>query len=181
MTRITAIEPSVAGRRTTELLDGVHKVLGMTPNMMKTMAHSPEVLEGYLAFNKALSRGVLEPGFREQVALAVAQSNACDYCLSAHTALGRSAGLSAEELSGARKGIAPDRTAEAGLKFVQELVRQHGSIPEDSLAGVRDAGFSDAQIAEIIAHVAINIFTNYFNLVAQTEMDFPKVPASQSA
>ena len=181
MTRISAIDPASAAGRTRELLEGVHKALGMTPNMMKTMARSPAVLEGYLALNSALARGALGPGFREQLALTVAQANGCDYCLSAHTALGQAAGLGAEELSAARRGTAPDLKAEAGLKFAQEVVRHRGQIPDESLARVRRAGYNDAEIAEIIAHVALNIFTNYFNVVAQTEVDFPRVTAAQAA
>lgn len=179
MSRIHPLDPATASGRAKELLDGVHKALGLTPNMMKTMAHSPAVLEGYLTWNKALSHGVLGARLHEQIALAVAQANACDYCLSAHTALGKAAGLGAEELSAARRGSAPDRKAEAGLHFAQEVVRQRGQISDETLAQVRQAGYSDGEIAELIAHVALNVFTNYFNLVAQTEVDFPQVRATQ--
>lgn len=181
MTRITAIDPADAAGRAKELLESVRRSLGMTPNMMKTIAHSPATLEAYLDFNKALSRGALDPRFREQIAVTAAQANGCDYCLSAHTALGKAAGLGTEELSEARRGAARDPKADAGLKFAQEIVRRHGQISDDSLARVRRAGYSDAEIVEVVAHVAINIFTNYLNLVAQTEVDFPRVTAAQAA
>jgi uncharacterized peroxidase-related enzyme len=181
MTRIAPLDPSAAGGRVQQLLAGVHQALGMTPNMMKTMAHSPAVLEGYLSFSGALSRGALPAGFREQIALAVAEANACDYCLSAHTALGKAAGLAPEELSAARKGSAPDRKAETGLWFAQEMLRRRGQLPDEALARVRQAGYSDAEIAEIIAHVALNVFTNYFNIVSGTEVDFPRVTAVRAA
>ncbi len=181
MTRINAIDPAAVSGRTKELLDGVQKALGMTPNMMKTMGRSPAVLEGYLSLNKALSNGALPARFREQIALAVAQLNQCDYSLSAHTALGKAAGLEAQELMAARQGVASDSKAEAGLKFAQEVVLQHGQISDEVLARVRRAGYSDVEIAEVIAHVALNIFTNYFNVIAQTEVDFPRVTASLAA
>jgi uncharacterized peroxidase-related enzyme len=181
MTRINPIPPAEAPARAKELLDGVQQTLGVTPNMMKTMANSPAVLDGYLAFNNSLTRGALRAGFREQIALAVAQSNGCDYCLSAHTALGKAAGLSPEETSAARGASGLGGKTDAGLKFAQEIVAHRGRIPDESLAAVRQAGYSEAEISEIIGHVALNIFTNYFNLVAQTEVDFPKVAAAHTS
>jgi uncharacterized peroxidase-related enzyme len=181
MTRINAIEPEAAPERARELLQGVQKSLGMTPNMMKTMANSPAVLEGYLSFNKALSHGALNAGLREQIAVTVAEANRCEYCLSAHTALGKAAGLSAEELDSARAASAPDPRTQAALRFAQEIVRERGHISDDSLARARQAGYTDAEIAEIIAHVALNILTNYINVIARTEVDFPKVTVGRAA
>jgi uncharacterized peroxidase-related enzyme len=181
MARITAIEPASAPGRTRELLDGVQKALGMTPNMMKTMARSPALLEGYLSFSKALSHGALAPRFREQIALAVAQANACEYCLSAHTALGEAAGLGAGDLSSARNAMGADPKSDAGLKFAQEIVSRRGQVSDEALAQVKRAGYSDEEIAEVIAHVALNILTNYFNLVAQTDVDFPRVTPAIAA
>jgi uncharacterized peroxidase-related enzyme len=181
MTRIQPIDASAAAGRTRTLLDGVQAALGITPNMMKTMAHSPAVLEGYLGLSGALSKGALEPKLREQIALAVAQANACDYCLSAHSVLGKAAGLGPEEVTTARRGSASDPKAEAGLRFAQDVVRQRGQVTDESFARVRRAGYSDAEIAEVIAHVALNLLTNYFNSVTQPEVDFPRVSAGQAA
>ncbi|MCC6863003.1 MAG: carboxymuconolactone decarboxylase family protein [Bryobacterales bacterium] len=181
MTRIQPIDPAAAPARTRELLEGVRKALGMTPNMMKTMARSPAVLEGYLALNRALSEGLLDPGFRERIALAVAEYNACGYCLSAHAVLGKAAGLTDAEVDAARRGAAAAGKVEAGLQFAQELVRRRGGVSDEALARVRGAGCSDAEIAEIVAHVALNVFTNYLNLVARTEVDFPVVVPARAA
>jgi uncharacterized peroxidase-related enzyme len=177
MTRISPIDTAAASANARQLLDGVYKSLGMTPNMIRTMAHSAAVLEGYLAFSRALSRGALTPGFREQIALAVAQYNRCDYCLSAHTTLGKRTGLTEEELAAARSGQSGDPRLEAGLQFVKEVVRERGRISDDALARIRQVGYTDAEVAEVIAHIALNIFTNYFNLVANPEVDFPAVTA----
>jgi uncharacterized peroxidase-related enzyme len=175
MTRVAPIDTAAATPTSRQLLEGIQKSLGMTPNMMRTMAHSAAVLDGYLAFNRALSRGVLTPAFREQLALAVAQQNHCDYCLSAHTAFGKSAGLSEDDLGAARSGRSGDPKQEAGLRFAQDVVSGRGQISDDALSRVRQAGYSEAEIAEVIAHIALNIFTNYFNLVAKPEIDFPPV------
>jgi AhpD family alkylhydroperoxidase len=177
MSRINIIGATGASPRAQQLLEGVHKALGMTPNMMKTMAHSPAVLEGYLSWDRTLSRGAFDAKFREQIALTVAQANACDYCLSAHTALGKAAGLGNEDLAAAREGNAQNQKAEAGLVFVQEIVGHRGHVSDETLARVRQAGYGDGEIAELIANAALNIFTNYFNVVSQTEVDFPLVQA----
>ena len=159
--------------------DVIEKQLGVVPNMMRTMAQSPRALEGYLALSGALSRGVLPTMLQEQIALAVAEANACNYCLSAHTALGRRAGLSDGELAASRDGRAADAKATAALQFALAVVKHRGGVSDEELAHVRAAGFSDGEIAEIIAHVAVNVLTNYFNRAADTEIDFPKVAAAQ--
>lgn len=181
MTRIAPIDPITATGPAKQLLDGVQKALGITPNLMKTLAHSPAALDGYLSLNKALAGGTLDAKFREQLAIATAQANGCDYCLSAHTAIGRGAGLDASALSAARKAEASDTKAAAGLRFSREILSSRGQVSDDSLAHVRQAGFNDAEITEIVAHVALNVLTNYFNNVAQTEVDFPKVSAAAGA
>jgi AhpD family alkylhydroperoxidase len=144
------------------------------------MAQSPRVLEGYLSLSGALSRGLLSPKLQEQIALAVAEANACNYCLSAHTALGRRAGLSDEQLSTSREGRAADAKANAALRFALAVLERRGGVTDQEFARARDAGFSDAEIAEIIAHVALNVLTNYFNRAAETEIDFPMVTAGQT-
>jgi uncharacterized peroxidase-related enzyme len=159
--------------------DAIEKQLGVVPNMMRTMAQSPRVLEGYLALSGALGRGLLPAPLQEQIALAVAEANACNYCLSAHTALGRRAGLSDEQLAASREGRAADAKANAALQFALAVLSRRGGVSDDELERVRSAGFSDAAIAEIIAHVALNVLTNYFNRAADTAIDFPMVAAGQ--
>ena len=178
MPRLDPIDSTAAAAKTRSLLDGVQKALGMTPNMMLTMAHSPAVLEGYLGFGKALGGGGLSAKLREQVALAVAGANRCDYCASAHTAIGRHLGLDLAELDRNLHGTASDAKSQAALDFARAVVSKQGRVGDDDLRRVRAAGYGDDEIAEVIAHVALNILTNYFNQVAQTAVDFPLVKAA---
>jgi uncharacterized peroxidase-related enzyme len=174
--RIAAINPSSAQPKAKELLAAVQKQLSMTPNMMRTMAHSPAVLQGYLSLSGALGTGVLSGKVREELALFIGQSNECDYCVAAHSTLGKMAGLQPNQLIEARKGlVGGDPEAQAALKFAKAVLESRGDVADSDLAAARSAGLGDAQIAEIVAHVALNVFTNYFNRVARTEVDFPKV------
>jgi uncharacterized peroxidase-related enzyme len=178
MQRISAVNPAEATGKTKQLLDGVQAKLGMTPNLMKTMASAPAALEAYLSFGAALGTGKLDAKFREQIALAVAQANSCEYCLSAHSTIGKMVGLKPDEILGSREAHSADAKRDAGLQFVQALVMQRGLVSDDQVAEVKAAGFSDGDIAEIVANVAVNIFTNYFNHVARTDVDFPRVSVS---
>ncbi len=177
MPRLKALTKTDANEKARPLLDGVEKKLGMVPNLMATMANSPAVLEGYLGFTSALAKGSLPAKLREQIALVVGETNDCQYCLAAHAALGRMAGLSDEEIADSRRGSSPDRKTEAALTFARKVVAERGWVSDDDVAGLRTAGFDDGAIAEIVANVAVNIFTNYFNHVAGTKVDFPEVPA----
>ncbi|MCB9850519.1 MAG: carboxymuconolactone decarboxylase family protein [Phycisphaerales bacterium] len=181
MPRLNAIDPTQADAKAKTLLDGVQKKLGMTPNLMRTMANSPAVLEAYLGFGNSLGKSSLSPKLREQLALTVGESNRCQYCLSAHTALGKMAGLSEEEIADSRRGESPDRKTEAVLQFARTIVAERGWVSDEDVASVRNAGASDAEIAEIVAVVALNIFTNYFNHVAGTDVDFPEVAPAKTA
>ena len=178
MQRIAAVNAAKATGKVRQLLDGVQAELGMTPNLMKTLAAGPAALEAYLNFGAALGTGHLDAKFREQIALAVAQANSCEYCLSAHAAIGKMVGLRPAEIGASRHAHSADAKRDAGLQFVQALVVQRGEVSDEALMRVRAAGFTDGDIAEIVANVAVNIFTNYFNHVARTEVDFPVVPVS---
>jgi len=175
MPRIDAISATEATDKARQLLAGVDAKLGVTPNMMKTMAHSPTVLGAYLNFSGALA-GVLDEPLRTEIAIAVAQGNSCEYCLSVHAMFGKSAGLGTEELALSRESLSQDAKRQAALQFAQQIVARRGEVSDQDLAALRQAGYTDAEITAIVAHVALNIFTNYFNLVAQTEVDFPRVP-----
>lgn len=181
MVRIKPIDPSTATGRTAELLNAVKKQLGAVPNIFKGFAQSPAVLESYLAQNKALAGGKLRPKLREQIAVAIAGANQCNYCASAHTLLGKNAGVQEDELAANLKGQSEDNRTQAALSFVREIVESRGHIADTDLQAVRDAGFSEAEIVEMIAHVGLNIFTNYFNHIAGTEVDFPLVNAEKLA
>lgn len=181
MPRIPTINPHEATGRSRELLDGVHAKLGVTPNLMRAMANSPAALESYLQFSGALGRGELSAKTREQVALAVAQANSCEYCLSAHSAIGKSAGLTPDQIRDARTGAATDSKTNAILKLTKQLVEKRGLVSDDDLDEARDAGVTDAEIAEVVANTALNIFTNYFNHVAETDIDFPAAEQLETA
>lgn len=181
MPRLNAVDPARATGKAKDLLDAVKAKLGLTPNMMRTMAISPAVLEGYLNFGAALGGGSLPARLREQIALAVAEANGCDYCLSAHSALGCLAGLKDEEIAKSREGFSTDPKAEAALTFAVAVVAGKGDVSDAAFTQVRGAGFTDGEIAEIIAHVALNVLTNYFNKAAETVIDFPRVEAARKA
>ena len=178
MQRITAIDPKAATGTAKTLLDGVQQKLGFVPNLMRTLAVSPAALDAYLTFGDRLGKGILNPRLREQIALTVAYSDSCQYCLAAHTAIGGMLGLTASQLEDAYTADSTDPQIAAALHFAQELVQNQGHISDEELAKVREAGYGDAEISEIVAHVALNVFTNYFNTVAETEVDFPKTRKS---
>ena len=177
MTRLTPIDPAAATGKAKALLDGVKAKLGMTPNMMATMAQSTAVLDAYLGFVAALAGGKLDGRMRERLALAVGEANGCNYCLSAHSLLGKGAGLSDAEIAAARDGSSADLRIAEGLRFARAVVDERGAVADADLARVRAAGYSDGEIGEIVANVALNVFTNYFNQVAATAIDFPVVKA----
>jgi uncharacterized peroxidase-related enzyme len=181
MSRIPAVDRNTENESVRRQFDAVQKQLGIVPNMMRTMAQSPSVLEAYLGFGAALRRGRLSAQVQEQIALAVAEINACDYCLSAHTALGRGAGLSDRQLAASREASDSEPKTAAALAFARAVVERRGDVRDRDLDTVRAAGYTDGEIAEIVAQVALNVFTNYFNRTAQTEIDFPLITARQAA
>ncbi|QDU72546.1 carboxymuconolactone decarboxylase family protein [Mucisphaera calidilacus] len=180
MARITPVQVAQAQGNTKQLLEGVQKGLGMVPNMMKTMAQSSAALGAYLNFSQALATA-LNPRLREQIALAVAGINNCSYCASAHTALGSKAGVDNTELAANLQGRSEDPKTQAALRFARAIVIKQGWVSDDELADIREAGYADQQIVEIVAVVALNLFTNYFNHVADTEIDFPVVETADAA
>lgn len=177
MQRIQSVNPKTAQGRAKELLDAVNAKLGLVPNMTKAMAVAPSVLEAFLGFSAALAQGTLPARVREQLALDVAEANQCDYCVSAHCVLGKGAGLTEQDVLDSRRGASADPTTDVLLGFARKLVANRGLVDDVDIATVRDAGFGDAEIAEVVAHVGLNTFTNYFNHVAGTTLDFPKAPA----
>lgn len=181
MSRLTAIQPQAATGKAKELLDALQAKLKITPNMMKVMANSPAVLEAYLSFSGALANGALDAKLREAIALEVGEQNSCQYCVSAHTAIGKMTGLTDSEIQLAREARSGSARNAAVLQFAREPVAKKGRATDADVEAVRRAGFSDGEIAEIIAHVALNIFTNYFNNTAEVEVDFPKIALRQCA
>ena len=156
-----------------DIIEGVRAKLGVVPNIFATMARSPAVLEGYLAFSDALGTGALNAAVREQIALAIAGANQCDYCASAHTLLAKGAGVAETEAHRNLRGEASNPKVAAIIAFARDVVETRGRVSEASLDQLRDAGVSDTEIVEVLAHIGLNLFTNYFNHVANTEIDFP--------
>jgi uncharacterized peroxidase-related enzyme len=181
MSRLNTIDPATAAGKAKDLLGAVKTKLGLIPNMTKVMANSPAVLEGYLGFSGALASGLLDPQIREHIALFAAQQNHCDYCLSAHTAIGKMVGLKPEQIIETRKGHGDDVRTTAALGFAKQVLEKRGQVSAADLDAVRAAGFSDGEIAEIIAHVALNVLTNYFNVTTDVEIDFPKISFAEIA
>jgi uncharacterized peroxidase-related enzyme len=164
------------------LLQAVKKLLGSVPNLFRLVANSPAALEGYLGLNGALGKGALPAATRERIALAVAEVNACGYCLSAHTYLGKHmAKLNDAEIDANRDGKSLDAFANVAVHFAVQVTQQRGHVSDADLQAVRTAGYSDAQIIEIVQHVALNTWTNYINSVAQTDIDFPVVSLRKAA
>ncbi len=174
MSRFVQVTPETATGKAKELLDAVQSKMGLVPNMTRAMANEPAVLEGYLALSGALGKGSLSAKHREQIALAVGQANHCDYCLAAHSTIGKMVGLSAEQILDSRRGTAVDSETDRLIRFARKLVNERGSVSDADIDEIRAAGFDDAAIAEVVAGVALNIFTNYFNQVAGTDIDFPR-------
>jgi uncharacterized peroxidase-related enzyme len=181
MSRLTIPAREDAPAKSQPLLDAVEKQLGMVPNLFRLVGSSPAALEGYLGLNGALGR-TLDAKTRERIALAVAQANGCDYCLSAHSYLGLNlAKIDEAEIALNRAGHSGDAKADAAVVFARKVLDARGKVSDADIAEVRLAGFTEAQVIEITAAVAVNVLTNYINNVAETDIDFPVVLAAQAA
>jgi len=176
----TTIESAPAASQ--PLLHAVHKQLGSVPNLFRLAAVSPAALEGYLGMSGALAKGTLPAQTRERIALAVAQINGCGYCLSAHTYLGKNlAKLDDAEIAANRAGTSNDPKADAAVRFAAKVTTQRGKVSSSDVEAVIAAGYTQAQVVEIVQHVALNTWTNYLNEVAKTEIDFPVVELLEAA
>lgn len=163
-------------------LEAVKKLLGTVPNLFRMVANSPAALQGYVGMLGALSKGALPAATHERIALAVAEANGCDYCLSAHAWLGKNvAKLEDAEMAANRAGASLDPQAGAAVRFARQVMESRGHVNDAQLRAVRDAGYTDAEVIEIVQHVALNTWTNYINSVAHTAIDFPVVAARKVA
>lgn len=175
MSRLNSVTPESADKKAGELLANIKGKFGRVPNVFSLMGNSGAALDAYLKFSEALSTGILDAKLRELIAVSVAESNECEYCLCAHTAIGKSVGLSEQELALVREHRSEDPKVDACLRFVRSMVVNRARMTESEVAELKSAGFNDAEIAEIIANVGLNLYTNYFNHVAEPEIDFPRV------
>jgi uncharacterized peroxidase-related enzyme len=181
MSRLTTVDPQKAVGKAKELLDSVQAQIKMVPNLMRVLANSPAALEAYLTFNEKLSHGLLSPKLRELISVVVAEENACEYCLSAHTAIGKMVGFKEEQILASRQFNSGDAKIDAALRFARDVAAHRGHLDASAIEDVRKAGYSDGEIAEIITNVGLNIFTNYFNNAVKTEVDFPRVAINRAA
>ncbi len=181
MTRIELIDPANTSANRAAILTQIHSAFGATPNMFKAVANSPAALTAMWGAFGALGKGTIGAKLGEQIAVAVAEQNQCDYCLAAHTALGMGAGLTAQQLAAAQAGQSSEPPVAAALDFALKLVRQRGQVDAADVVTLRSAGYNDEQIVEILAHVALNIFTNYVNVAFDVPLDFAAVPLLKAA
>lgn len=175
MSRINIVTNENANAEQKALFEAIHSKLGIVPNFLKVFANSPAALRAFLGLHGIANEGSLDPQTRERIALGVAQQNACEYCVSAHTAIGRKAGLNAGEIEANRAGTSQDAKAAVAVKFARSLVENMGEVTTAEIIEARTAGYSDAEIVEIITHVGMNILTNMIGKASRVEIDFPKI------
>jgi uncharacterized peroxidase-related enzyme len=181
MARINVITHETANAEQMALYDAIQSQLGIVPNFLKVFANSPEALKAFLGLHGIANGGSLDPQTRERIALALAQRNACEYCLSAHTAIGRKAGLNGAEIDANRAGTSQEARAAAAVKFARAINEHTGDVTTAELDEVRGAGYTEAEIVEIITHVGMNILTNLIGRASRVEIDFPKVDLKLAA
>ncbi len=182
MQRLTALDPETTIGKSKELFNVIQSKLGMVPNMMRTMGNSPAVLNGYLSLNAALGEGKLGGKLGELIALTVANANSCEYCNAAHSFIGEKlVHIGTDIIADAREGRSNDSKIQAALDFSRILIEKKGHADEADINALKDAGYDDGGVAEIIAHVGLNIFTNYFNNSAKVVVDFPQVTLVEEA
>ncbi len=178
-TRIKTLDPKTTTGEAKELFDAVQNKLGFIPNLIKVFGNSPATLKSYLSLGELTASGNFSNKFREQLALAIAEENTCNYCLSAHTAIGKMNGLDEGEILASRKAEASDAKQQAGLVFAQAVTTKRGLVSSEELKAVKDAGYNDEDVLEIVLNVVSNTLTNYVNHIAETEIDFPEVKAGE--
>ena len=181
MAHVTLVDPASADASVKPTLDKINGAFGVVPNMFKAVANSPAALVSMWGAFGALGSGKLGARLGEEIAVAVANANACEYCLAAHTALGKKAGASGDEMADAQVGRSADPRTQAALTFALKVVRDRAAVTQSDVAALKAAGFDDEGVVEIIAHVALNLFTNYVNVALDVPVDFPGVRLKQAA
>jgi uncharacterized peroxidase-related enzyme len=182
MQRIAALNPETTEGKSKELFESVKKKLGMVPNLMRTMGNSPATLNGYLSFSNALSQSAIGGKLSELIALTVANENGCEYCTAAHTFIAANLlKVDHHAIAQAKKGKSSDNKTQLALNFSKELIETKGKVSDESIEALKDTGFTEGEITEIVAHTALNIFTNFINNSAQVKVDFPAVELKETA
>ena len=178
-TRIAQLDPNTTTGKSKELFEAVNNKIGFIPNLVKVFGNSPSTLQAYLSLGEITSKGSFSNKFREQLALAIAEENECNYCLSAHSAIGKMNGLTEDQVEASRKGHAADLKTTKALEFAQKVTSKRGQVSSEDLTEIKAEGYSDGEILEIVLNVVSNTLTNYVNHIASTEIDFPKVEAGR--
>jgi uncharacterized peroxidase-related enzyme len=181
MARINIVSPESANPEQKVLFDAVQGQLGMIPNFLKVFANSPAAFKAFLGLHGIAGDGSLDSKTRERIALALAQQNSCEYCLSAHTAIGRKAGLNGAEIEANRAGSSRDAKAAVAVRFARSLVANMGEVTTGELNEMRAAGYTESDIVEVITHVGMNILTNLLGKASRVDVDFPKVDLKLAA
>lgn len=181
MARINIVTPEQANPEQKALYAAIQSQLGMVPNFLKVFANSPAALKAFLGLHGIAGEGSLDPQTRERIALAMAQQNSCEYCLSAHSAIGRKAGLNGAEIDANRAGTSQDEKAAVAVRFARSLVTHMGEVTTEELLEMRNAGYNESDIVEVITHVGMNILTNLLGKAGRIDIDFPKVGLTLAA
>jgi uncharacterized peroxidase-related enzyme len=180
-TRIETLNPDTTTGKSKELFNAVQNKLGFIPNLIKVFGNSPATLQTYLSLGELTASGNFNNKFREQLALAIAEENSCDYCLSAHTAIGKMNGLSDEQTEQNRQGLANEAKTQAALLFAQKVTSKRGQVSSEEIQSFKNAGYNDSDVLEIVLNVVANTLTNYVNHIAETEIDFPLIESGKFA
>lgn len=180
MSRIKSMPPEKATGRLKELYNGIQSQLNRVPNIFQHLGNSPVVLEAFLKLNEAAEKTSLSPQLREQIALTIAQSNQCHYCLSAHTVIAKSKGLDEQVITEARQAIAHDPKSQAILRFSKLVVEKRGNVTDQEITALKALGVTDSELVDIMMVIHINMFTNYFNHVTEPNIDFPEAAPLKS-
>lgn len=181
MPRLPAVNPDQTSGETRALLDGVKQKLGVTPNVFRTLANSPVALKAYSDFSRTLGDGRLDSQVREAISLTVAGANRCEYCAAAHAYVSRGLKVDDAEIGARLKGQSSDPKVQAIIYFAKRVVEARGIVSDNDVGAVREAGLDNEEITEVVANVALNLYTNYFNHVAGTEVDFPRTAMPNAA
>lgn len=176
MTRVKPVTMQEAKEDVKEIYKNLEKKMGKVLNIFQNMGNSPAVLKAYLSLSEAANQTTLSPKLREEIALIVGQTNHCQYCLSAHTAIAKGLGIKEQDILNARQGESKDPKDQAILKFVKAVVESRGRIQNQDIANLKAAGVNDTELVEILLLINLNMFTNYFNLVTDPKIDFPLAP-----
>lgn len=176
MSRVKPISPEEAKNEVKTIYQDFEKKLGKVPNIFLNMGNSAAALKAFLGLSAAVDQTSLPPLLKEQIALIVGQTNHCQYCLSAHTAIAKSLGVKEQDILKARHGESQDAKSQTILKFAKTVVESRGHVSNQDIATLKAAGVNDQELVEIIVVVILNMYTNYFNLITDPKVDFPQAP-----